>query len=235
MSVRNHLCTFSLEMPHGLRCLYVLEDSARMCIVLYIYASSSISASFRSHGFLMICPIFLFFCVSAQLLCDTVLILPMSRAFCFMFASAYFIMQLPNLITLILSSQLLFACLFCLCSTRFSPSVESRILFCENDKSKPPVERVVRASLKRAECRQIPYRGIERFRNSLRSRAASIAACFYAFVFLLPVNGSTFSLSETSSAAISSANWFLIYSAFAFLLRPSVFTQYSLRQKCRFA
>ena len=69
-----------------------------------------------------------------------------------------------------------------------------------------------------------PQGALKGLPTALLSQAAAKAACFYAFVFLLPVNGSIYSLREIWSAAISSVNWFLIYSAIAFLLRPTVST-----------
>ena len=51
-------------------------------------------------------------------------------------------------------------------------------------------------------------------------QAAAYAACSYALVFLLPVNGSIYSLNVNWSAAISSCSFFRIYSAITFLLRP---------------
>ena len=65
------------------------------------------------------------------------------------------------------------------------------------------------------DCRNYPYYNL---------RAAAKAALSYAFLFLLPVNGSTYSLKLSESVAISSCSWLRIYSAIAVLFQPTVST-----------
>lgn len=56
----------------------------------------------------------------------------------------------------------------------------------------------------------------------------------YALGFLVPVNGSIYSLMLIWSLILSSSSWFCIYAFIAFLFLPTVSTKYLLAQKCRF-
>ena len=79
-------------------------------------------------------------------------------------------------------------------------------LFLPPLKSKPRVERVVCTSPRRAYYWQASQEALKDSPTALLLQAAAKAACFYAFVFLLPVNGSMYSLSDIWSATISSCN-----------------------------
>jgi hypothetical protein len=67
-------------------------------------------------------------------------------------------------------------------------------------------KRVVCTSPKRALYRPTPQGALKGLPTALLLQAAAKAACFYALLFLLPVNGSTYSLNDIWSAAMSSCH-----------------------------
>ena len=91
--------------------------------------------------------------------------------------------------------------------------------------SKPPVKRVVWESPIRAYCGHCPLSGLRKvcqlhFILSYPLRGI----LFYFLLFFFPVNGSTDSNKLNWSFAISSCNWFLMYSFILFLFFPTVST-----------
>ena len=69
-----------------------------------------------------------------------------------------------------------------------------------------------------------PTRALNWFAKRNNFSGYRSSGIFYAFVFLLPVNGSIYSVKVIWSYAWSSANWFWIYAAIARVSAPAVFT-----------
>ena len=90
--------------------------------------------------------------------------------------------------------------------------------------SKPPVNWWFAHTLKGFSCRHTRQR-VSKFGNASLSRAAAMSRLsFLPYLFLIPVNGSMYSLILIWSCVRSSSSCFLIYSWITLSLRPTVVT-----------
>ena len=109
----------------------------------------------------------------------------------------------------------------------YLPPVEPGVYFhALRHQSKPPVERVVCTTPIRGYYWRTPCdRGYRMFDNALLSLTATHEWLFiFAYLFLFPVNGSIYSFKVNWSYALSSSNWFCMYSDIIFLFFPTVST-----------